>query len=157
MKKEECIARYGEAAWEKVLAQRRERYKANREEEKARVKKWREEHPEKVAPNNHEQSRKGGKYYDKQLEYQHTGVQGEKNIIRMKHGRYYKPYKQIIAPDSQIHHEWIPDTSDYSGVALVEKEAHQYGIVDVIEILDGEIRLLTEEEVRKGKKKKPKL
>jgi hypothetical protein len=75
MKKEERIARYGEAAYEKRLEQGRERYKANKEKENARSKKYREEHPEKVPPNNHEGSRKDGKYYDKQLVYQHTGIQ----------------------------------------------------------------------------------
>jgi hypothetical protein len=87
------------------------------------------------------------------LEYNRTGIPGEKTRIRYKHGREWKPYKDIIAPDSQIHHEWVPETAEYRGVALVEKDAHMHGFVDVIEILDGEITLLTEEEVKMGERK----
>ena len=36
---------------------------------------------------------------------------------------------------------------------MVEADAHQYGIIDVIEILDGKITLLTEEEVKAKNKK----
>jgi hypothetical protein len=81
-----------------------------------------------------------------------TGLQGARNKIRLKHRNQYRPYKQIIAPDSQIHHEWIPKTAEYRGLALVEANAHQYGIVDVIQILDGKITLLTEEQVRKARR-----
>lgn len=153
MKKEEIIAKYGEAAYEKQLAQGRARYKAHKEEDNARSKKYREQHPEKAEADNHEGSRKGGKYYAKKLKDQRTGLRGERNKIRSKHANQYKPYKAIIAPDSQIHHEWIPDTSKYRGVALVEADQHMHGFVDVIEIIDGEITLLTEEEIRKGRKK----
>ena len=183
MNKEERIARYGEAAWEKMLAQGRERYKAHkeqenvynkkyreehpeevkayrkrydeehREEDKARSKKYKEEHPEEVKANGQEHCRKGGKRYDKHLEYQRTGISGDKNRIRSKHAHQYRPYKRIIAPDSQIHHEWIPNTAEYTGVALVEADQHQYGIIDVIQILEGKITLLTEEEVKRGKKR----
>jgi hypothetical protein len=186
MKKEEIIAKYGEAAYESILVQARVRYKAHpeekkarskkyredhpegvnarskkyreehRAEEKARKKKYREEHPEQVIANHQEEYRKGGRHYDKYLAYKQTGVQGDKNKIRIKHGRQYRPYKQIIAPESQIHHEWLPDSAKYKGVALVEKDAHMHGIVDVIEILDGEITVLTEEEIRKKQKQKEK-
>lgn len=154
MKKAEIIARYGEAAYEKVLEQRRAYYKANKEELRAYAKKYKEENPEEVIANHQEGCRSGGKYYEKQLKYQHTGIPGEKKKIRGKHQKEYKPYKDIIAPDSQLHHEWIPNTSDYRGVALVEAEQHMHGFVDVIEILDGKITVLTEEEVRNDKKMK---
>jgi len=158
MKKEERIARYGEEAYQKQLAQQRTYYKANKEEENARAKKWREEHQEQVKAyieehseqviaNNHESDRKGGKHYAKKLEYNHTGLRGERSRIRVKHAIQWRPFKTIVAPESQIHHEWIPDTSDYRGVALVEANAHQYGIIDVIQILEGKITLLTEEQV----------
>jgi exonuclease VII large subunit len=164
MKKEEYIERYGEEAYEKILEQKQAYHKANKETDNARSKKYREEHPEQVKARNkkyneehpeqvktnaQEQDRKGGKRYEKHLEYQHTGLQGDRNRIRNKHNKQYKPYKDIIAPASQIHHEWVPDTSEYRGVALVEKDQHMHGIVDVIEILDGEITLRTEEEVSK--------
>lgn len=152
MKKAERIARYGEAAWEKHLEQKRAYYKAHKEERNAATKNYHEEHPEQVIANNQEIHRKGGSRYAKHLEYKRTGIPGDKNKIRSKHANLYKPYKDIIAPDSQIHHEWVPKTDEYTGVALVEKEAHMHGFVDVIQILDGEITLLTEEEVRRGKK-----
>jgi hypothetical protein len=153
VKKSECIAKYGKEAWRKQLAQSRAWQKAHREEDNARSKKYREEHPEEVRVDNQESYRKGGKRYNKTLEYKRTGIPGEKNRIRMKHARLYKPYKAIIAPDSQIHHEWVPETSDYRGVALVEANPHRYGIIDVIQIVDGEITLLTEEEIKKGVKR----
>jgi hypothetical protein len=170
MKKAECIERYGEEEWERRLEQGREYNKVHREEAKAYTKKYREEHleetkaavkkyheehPEEIKAHNQkahqEQCRKGGKYYDRYLAYEHIGLRGDRNAIRKKHAHQYKPYKQIIAPDSQIHHEWMPKTAEYRGLALVEKEPHQYGIVDVIEILEGKITLLTEEEVGRGK------
>jgi hypothetical protein len=164
MKKAEIIERYGEAEYTRRLEQGREYKKAHREEAnattkkyreehleetKAAVKKYQDEHPEKMIAINHERNRKGGKYYDKMLEDKRTGIPGEKNKIRSKHQYKYKPYKDIIAPESQIHHEWIPDTCEYRGVALVEAEQHMHGFVDVIEILDGKITLLTEEEVKR--------
>ena len=154
MKKEEYIERYGEEAYGELLERNREYNKEHKEEVKAYKKKYREENPEKVKANSQEECRKGGKYYEKHLIDSQTGLRGDRNRIRMKHGRQYKPYKDIIAPESQIHHEWVPQTADYRGLALVEKEAHQYGIIDVIKILDGTITLLTEEEVKKGKKKR---
>ena len=132
MKKEERINRYGEAAYEnqKVLSRQR----AERDSE----------------ARNRETSRKGGKYYEKKLEYNRTGIQGRRKVVRVTHGHLYRPYKQIIAPDSQIHHEWIPETANYRGVALVEKDQHMHGFIDVIQILEGEITLLTEDEVKTG-------
>ncbi len=148
MDKEERITRYGEAAYQKKLAQNRAWYKAHKEEANATTKKYYKEHPEKAAARDHDRSRKDGKYYEKALDYQRTGIPGEKKRIRSKHRYKYKQYKDIIAPDSQLHHEWIPQTSEYRGVALVEANPHRYGIIDVIEILDGRITLLTEEQVR---------
>ena len=165
MKKDEFIAKYGEEAWEKKLEKLRTHYKVHSEELKARVKKyqdahpeqarergkkWRETHPEQVQANHQEEYKKGGKHYEKTLIAHHSGVPGEKNRIRAKHGKQYRPYKAIIAPDSQIHHEWIGKTAEYRGIALVETKPHQYGIIDVIQILDGEITLLTEDEVKRG-------
>ena len=150
MDKAERIKRYGKEGYKKQLGQNRAWNKAHREELIANNTKYREDHPEEEKARSQEVSRKGGRRYAKKLEYNHTGLQGDKNKIRSKHQYKYKPYKAIIAPESQLHHEWIPDTSEYRGVALVEKEPHQYGIVDVIEILDGEITLLTEEEVKNG-------
>ena len=137
MKKEEYIKRYSEAAYEKHLQQCRDL-----------TAQWRKVNPEKVLAHHQDKFRKGGKYYEKHLEDEHTGLRGERNRIRSKHRTQYHHYKRIIAPNSQIHHEWIPKTTKYHGIALVEKDQHIHGFVDVIKILDGKISLLTEEEIR---------
>ena len=134
MKKVEYIEKHGIEAYEKI---------------KARSEKWRRDHPEEAEEQQHEICRKGGKYYERRLKYRLTGIPHEKDLVRGKHRRIWTPYKQIIAPESQIHHEWLPETANYRGVALVEKEQHRYGIIDVIQILEGKITLLTEEEIRK--------
>ena len=149
MKKEERVKRYGKAAYEKVLQQGREYKAAHPEEAKAQSKAWRGAHPEEAKATNNEVHRKGGKYYEQKRAYEMEGIQHEKGLVRVKHRDKWRPYKKVIAPDSVLHHEWIPGTSDYRGVALVEKDQHQYGYVDVIKILEGEITLLTEEEIRR--------
>ena len=97
-----------------------------------------------------EVDRKGGKYYEKKLKYNRTGLRAERHKIRTIHAHNWKPYKDIIAPNSQIHHSWQPGTAEYSGVALVEKDAHQHGIIDVIEILEGAITVFIEKELQRG-------
>ena len=135
MKKEDFIRRYGEEAYGKNLQQARE---------------WGEKHPEQATANSKEQCCKGGKRYEHRLKYDSIGLRHDRNVIRHKHRGSYRPYKRIIAPDSVLHHEWAPETADYKGVALVEKDQHMHGFVDVIQILEGEITLLTEEEIRRG-------
>ena len=133
MNKEEYIKKWGGAAYEKQLQWARD---------------WKAGNPDEVIACSQQQCRKGGKYYEKHLEQQHTGIPGERRKIRCKHGDKYRSFKQIIAPESQIHHEWIPGTAEYTGVALVEKDQHMHGFVDVIKILEGKITLLTEKEIR---------
>ena len=118
------------------------------EERKRRSREWALKHPEKVKANNHEMCHKGGKYYEQRLKYDSAGIRHERNLVRSKHKQRYRPYKKIIAPDSVLHHEWLPNTANYQGVALVEKDQHQHGFIDVIQILEGEITLLTEEEIQ---------
>lgn len=130
MKKSEFIARYGEAAYAKLLA---------------RDVIWYKQHPEERVAARREYTNKGGQYYERNLVYRRTCLQGKRNKVRANHAKQWRKYKNIIAPDAQIHHEWIPGTAGYRGVALVEADQHMHGIVDVIEILDGEITLLTEE------------
>lgn len=135
MKKEETIKRRGEAAYGKLQQQSRD---------------WLLNHPKEVKARQHERDRKGGRYYGSRTAYNSTGLPHDRNLVRQKHGNLYRPYKRIIAPESQLHHEWIPGTANFRGVALVEKDQHQHGYIDVIQILEGEITLLTEEEVRRG-------
>ena len=120
-------------------------------ESKRRSREWGLKHPEKVKANNHEICHKGGKYYEKRLKYDSTGIRHERNLVRSKHKQRYRPYKKIIDPRglTQIHHQWQPETADYTGVALVEKDQHQYGFIDVIQILEGKITLLTEAEIQR--------
>lgn len=153
MKKEEFIKRRGEGAYKKKQQQDHAGYIQHREERReraiTRVKKWQEANPDKAKANNQERCHKGGKYYGAKLEYNHTGLQGERSRIRVKHAIQYHPFKHIISPDSQIHHEWIPGTANYCGVALVEKNPHRHGIIDVIQILEGQVTLFTEKEIAK--------
>ena len=133
MKKEEFTKRYGEAAWEKRLQQWRE---------------WKKTNPKKVKAQSQQQCRKGGRHYEQHYEHKMKGIPHARHLIRQRHGQRWRSFKKIIAPESQIHHEWLPKTANYRGVALVEKDQHQHGYIDVIQILEGEITLLTE--VRKG-------
>ena len=151
MKKEEFIRRYGEAAYEKkVLQQGREWIETHPKQVRARTKVWRAAHPEQVKAISREYCRKGGRRYEKLRAYQMQGIPHDKNLIRGKHHRKWDPYKNLIAPDSVLHHEWLNDgTADFRGVALVEADQHQYGYIDVIRILEGKITLLPEEEVKK--------
>ena len=162
---EERIKKYGIVAHKKHLQQIREarekhleksraisrEWKSKHlEEVRAKSREWNQNHPDEVKARTREHSRKGGKRYEQKRKYQSTGLPHERQLVRVKHSSRYRPYKSIIAPDSQIHHEWIPETADYRGVALVEKDQHQHGYIDVIQILEGEITLLSEEEVRNG-------
>jgi len=135
IKKEWFIREKGEEAYEVDLLHKRE---------------WARRNPAAIVAAAHEHNRKGGKYYEHKKHYQMTGIPGERHLIRTIHGKQYRHFKRIIAPDSVMHHEWIPGTADFRGVALVEKDQHQYGIIDVIQMLDGDITLLTEKEVRGG-------
>lgn len=96
--------------------------------------------------------RVGGKWHEVHAKYnilyRSSGIPREKYTIRRRHERRWGKYKRIIAFETQIHHEWIPNTSQYRGVALVEKNQHQHGIIDVIQIINGEITLFTEETLR---------
>lgn len=112
-----------------------------------RVSIWKKENPERVLMHSRKHSHKGGVNYEKTRAYQMSGLQHVRSLIRWRHGKCYFSYKKIIAPDSQIHHQWLPGTADYTGVALVEKDPHLHGFIDVIQILEGEITLLTEAEI----------
>ena len=137
MKKEDFIAKCGKGAYKRWLQQGRD---------------WKREHPNQVKASSQERSRESGKYYERTRRHQSKGIPHAWHLIRMEYGRRYRPYKQIIAPESQIHHEWLPKTCSYRGVALVEKDQHMHGFIDVIHILEGEITVLTEAEILKEEK-----
>ena len=134
MNKADFIKEYGEEAYVK-------------QQEQTRV--WRMLHPTRIHANSQEQNCKGGKRYRKRLIYNRTGLRGKRGGVRRKHRKIYCPYKNVIDPKglTQIHHQWIPSTADYTGVALVEKDQHMHGFIDIIQILEGEITLLVEAEI----------
>ena len=116
--------------------------------EKKQSRDWDAAHLEEKQTRNHEHGRKGGKYYEKTRIYNHTGLRGKRNKIRAIDGHKWRPYKRIIAPDSQVHHQWDLESASYRGMALVEADQHTHGFIDVIKILDGEITIFTEAELR---------
>jgi hypothetical protein len=135
--KEEVIKKHGIAGYAKKLAQMREWKKTHPSKIKIHQDNWRRKH-----------NLKGGSHYEKTLRYKQTGIQGERERIRKRHQHRWRRYKNIIAPDSQLHHEWLPREKGYTGVALVEANQHMHGFIDVIKILKGTITLFTEREVR---------
>ena len=156
MKKEEFIKKHGEKAYLEKLKQDRGRKRKGKQNDtegaKERKRLWRLNNPEKVKASNRKGSHEkncGGKYYEHRLKYDSEGLRHDRNLIRVKHRDSYRSYKQIIAPDSQIHHEWIPESANFRGAALVEKDQHLHGVIDVIQILEGEITLFLETEIRR--------
>ena len=145
--RDDFIRRYGTEAYEEKKRENREKYWSHPEEDNEISRKWRERNPEQVRLNSKEQYQKGGKYYEKWRGYNKTGLRLKRNAVRSKYRMRYHPYKKIIAPESQLHYEWIPETADYRGIALVEADQHMRGIINVIQILEGEITLFTEKEV----------
>lgn len=137
MKKEDTISRYGIQTYKKRLAGSRIWREANREIVKTLY-----------TVSNRECYTKGGKYYNSVQAYKATKIPNLKNNIRRKHGRLYLSFKRIIAPESQLHHQWRSGSAEYDGVALVEKEQHQFGFVNVIIILEGKITLMSEHAIR---------
>ena len=137
MNKEEFIERYGEEKYEEHIEATMQ---------------WQRDNPELTRTNskkgNEKRYRKDGEFYEKGLYYQTNGLPHEKRLIRLTHAQRWRSFKQIIAPESQIHHEWIPGTANYRGVAIVEKDQHMHGYIDVIQILEGEITMLTEAEIK---------
>lgn len=131
-----------------AFSKKKEWEETHKEEIKEYNKAYKEIHKEEVKSDNTKYSHKEGEHYEQRRKYDQNGLRHKRNLVRGRHRFYYHKYKQIIAPDSVLHHEWIPGTADYRGVALVEKDPHRYGFIDVIQILEGEITLLTEAEIR---------
>ena len=137
MNKIEFIARYGEGAY---IALKARNLKS--------TKKYQLANPNKVTENHRVTSHKGGKRYAKKQKYKQFGVQGDRNKIRSRDSGKWRPFKKIIAPDSQLHHEWLPGSAKYTGLALVDAEQHIHGYIEVIKIFEGTITLLTEEDIK---------
>ena len=108
MRKEDYIRKRGIAAYEELLQQSKDWKKAHPKERRVINNKWAERNPEKVKAHGRKISRKGGKYYEHRRQHQANGIPHEKVLIRNKHGYHYRSYKRIIAPDSVLHHQWLP-------------------------------------------------
>lgn len=138
MKKEEYVRRYGVESYE--------RYRKN-------IRIWLKKHASQVQEiqkiSSAERNRKNGKYYAKKRQFETTGIQRVKRLVRAKHQKRWNKYKQIIAPNSELHHEWIPNSGRYRGVALVDKEKHRHGVINPIQIIEGKIMLFSEPEIRR--------
>jgi hypothetical protein len=130
--KEDFISRYGKTKYN---------------QRKLRIGEWRKKNRKSVETAARELGHKGGRYYEKALIYKRTGIQRKRNVTRHRHGKLWREYKQIVAPESVLHHEWITESSEYKGVALVEKNQHQHGFIDVIKIVAGKITIYTEAEL----------
>lgn len=136
MKKEETIQRRGEEAYKREMAL---------------SKIWWKAHPEKLEEYAKERNRPGGRYYGTVLRKNKEGLRHKRANRRSRDGQKYRHYKKIIDPNglTQLHHSWYGGSAECEGVALVEKEQHQHGYIDVIEILEGNITILTEDEIRR--------
>ena len=122
----------------------RKRYLTHKEDRDAKNKVWARLHPEAYAKYHEQWQRKGGSHYAQTRAYESTGLRYKRSYVRNRHGTQYRKYKRFFALGSQIHHEWIPGTAKYTGLALVETDKHRHGYIDVIKILDGKITLFTE-------------
>jgi hypothetical protein len=72
-----------------------------------------------------EMHRKGGKYYEKYLRYNRTGLQGARQRVRIFHCSVIAKYRRFLGSGNcEIHHDWIPGTPRYNYLALVEKGEH---------------------------------
>jgi hypothetical protein len=131
MKKNDYLKKYWKEAYDRMLKQSRD---------------WHREHPDQARVLSYECCRKGGKYYKQKLLYDRTGLRGERSKIRVHDATHFNKLKHFFAQESQIHHQWVPGTAEHTGIALVEKDKHMHGIIDVILILEGQITLLTEEQ-----------
>ena len=152
MNKEEFIRKYGEEAYEAKVRRRRESRKSRQgyKNELAGSAIWWSKNLEKIEEYAKGRNRPGGIYYDEILRKNKEGLRHERAKRRGRDGHKYREYKQIIDPEglSQVHHSWYRGSAECSGIALVEKSQHQHGYIDVIQILEGEITLFTEAEIR---------
>ena len=135
MKKKETIKRRGIEAYNRELAL-------------STI--WWEEHPKRRDVYARERNRPGGKYYKEVLRKNGVGLRKKRANRRCRDGGKYRPFKNRIDPlgASQLHHCWLRNSAECRGVALVEKNQHMHGFINVIEIFEGKIMLFTEEEIR---------
>ena len=70
---------------------------------------------------------------------------GDRQCVRVAHGRKYRPIKKILDPDGRtcLHYDWVDGTAAYSGVAIVDKDVHEkyHELVPPLYLKDGKIVL----------------
>lgn len=136
MKKEEYIRKYGPAAWEARLSKTGRTRIKNKVDKGLKIKK---ESPKETYTEQQELLRDQWKKENgiKLKPRLNECAQKERNKIRQAH------YVKWGSPDLDIHHERISDTANYHGVALVERAAHQHGIINIVILLEGVITEFT--------------
>jgi hypothetical protein len=125
MNKADFIQMHGEVLWaEKIAAARRLRAAFTNlnysSQQDALRQLWKKQNPRKSVKNQ-------------------TEIQAERDKIRARDGRKWRSLKQQYFQELDVHHSWVEDTSNYLGAALVEKEAHRKGLINVVQILEGQI------------------
>lgn len=166
MKKEEYIKKYGVEKWLEYIAYQRDYYtkniekvrEKNREYQREYQRKYYAENKEKVKERCREHIREYQHKYYADIEIRgrvheymkkycgslsdHNSIPYRKSLIRQRdHHRFFsiKQFFQNLQTD--IHHEWIPNTADYTFIALVERDKHRYNIIDPIVILEKKVVL----------------
>lgn len=133
MKKEEYIRKYGPVAWEARLSKARRTRIKNKVDTGLKVEK------ELTTENYIEQQELMREQWKKDNRTKCRSRLSE-DVLRerqkIRHDHYVKWGGGI---DLDIHHGWIEDTADYQGVALVEREPHRRGVINVVIPLEGVI------------------
>ena len=133
MKKEEYIRKYGPAAWEAKLS------KARRTRITNKVDKGLKDKKESKTENYIEQQELMRVQWKKDKGTKRRSRLSEDVLMerqKIRHAHYIKWGGGI---DLDIHHGWIGDTADYQGVALVERDAHRRGIINIVIPIEGGI------------------
>lgn len=100
--------------------------------------------PAKVRGYSLDQSTKGGKGYLKMRAYSQQPVPNARHRVRARHETKYRGIKLLLESffeglKLQLRHQWLSGTAEYTGLALVDTERHQRGIISVVYPLEGVI------------------
>lgn len=132
MKKEEYIQKNGLAAWEARLARNRRMQKRNRIDKALAV----QDEFQKLDPSEQQEFLRD-MWKKREGHYSRSGL--PQNIVAARNTIRHVHRSKWGVEGLDVHHDWVGDTAEYTGVALVEREEHQRGIINVVAILDGEI------------------
>jgi hypothetical protein len=82
--------------------------------------KTREEYLAAQKEYNKRRNRKGGESYDTYKKYNVTGIRGKRTRVRAIDGKNWRPFKKIIAPETEVHHLWKDGSAEFFGLAIVD-------------------------------------